>query len=314
MSKQLPLVTVLMPVYNAEQYVGAAIESILTQTYPHFEFLIINDGSKDKSDKIIKSFSDSRIKYLKGSKNKGLDVILNEGFARAEGKYIARMDADDISLPNRLIKQVEFLEQFPEYGMVGSLYADMDSKRKITKIGGLLTDFEDIKMGINFINTFCHGAVMFRKSTLKDHKLAYNSSFKPYEDYELWTRIVNFTKVANLPEVLYLYMNNPAGMFISQNKAMLLGISTLSTKLQNEMSLPVINSKFLKKLYSRSKIYRDSQISLEKSKFISNLTLAYQAYIFGLGKLYIRRGNLKGFLLILLSLYLKPINWIKKLL
>src|SRR5688500_8514963 len=109
-----PLVSVLMPVYNAEAYVSEAIQSILQQTYKNFEFLIINDGSTDNSEKLINTFSDSRIRYIRNSENIKLVATLNKGIDLSVGKYLVRMDADDISLPERLQKQVDFMETHPE--------------------------------------------------------------------------------------------------------------------------------------------------------------------------------------------------------
>ena len=106
-----PLVSVLMAVYNGEKYLLEAIESILNQTYTNFEFLIINDGSTDSTEEIILSYSDQRIRYIKNEQNLKLIASLNKGLDLAKGKYIARMDADDISLPDRLEKQVNFLER-----------------------------------------------------------------------------------------------------------------------------------------------------------------------------------------------------------
>ena len=115
-----PLVTILMPVYNAELYLKRAIESILNQTYKNIEFLIINDGSTDNSLAIIKSYSDKRIVLIENDKNSGLIYSLNIGLKKASGKYIARMDADDISYPTRIQKQCAFMENHNEIGILGT--------------------------------------------------------------------------------------------------------------------------------------------------------------------------------------------------
>ena len=110
-----------MPVYNGEKYLQEAIESILNQTFKDFEFIIINDGSTDKTLEIIKSFTDPRIKLIT-QENRGIIYSLNKGITESRGKYIARMDADDISLPERLEKEYRFLEQNPNYGIVGTTF------------------------------------------------------------------------------------------------------------------------------------------------------------------------------------------------
>ena len=111
-----PLVSILMPVYNSEKYLREAIKSILNQTFTNFELIIINDGSTDNSLKIIKSFKDNRIKIIKNKGNLGLIKTLNKGIDLAQGKYIARMDADDIAMPKRLEKQIAFFNENPDYG------------------------------------------------------------------------------------------------------------------------------------------------------------------------------------------------------
>ena len=116
-----PKVTVLMPVYNCEKYLRESIESILNQTFKDFEFLIINDGSSDKSAEIVESYNDNRINFVQNEKNIGLAASLNRGLDIAKGEYIARMDADDISLPERLEKQVRFMETNPQIGICGQL-------------------------------------------------------------------------------------------------------------------------------------------------------------------------------------------------
>ena len=115
-------VTVLMPVYNGEMYLREAIDSILHQTFTDFEFLIINDGSTDNSETIILSYDDSRIRYEKNDSNLKLIATLNKGIELAKGKYIVRMDADDISIPDRIEKQVAFLEKNPDVGICGSWF------------------------------------------------------------------------------------------------------------------------------------------------------------------------------------------------
>lgn len=111
-----------MPVYNAQEYIREAIDSILNQTFSDFEFIIINDGSTDNSVEIIKNYNDPRIVLVDNTENKGLVSVLNQGLQLAQGEYIARMDADDISLPNRFMEQVNYLDKHPQVGILGAWF------------------------------------------------------------------------------------------------------------------------------------------------------------------------------------------------
>ena len=113
-------ISIIMPAYNAEKYIREAIESILNQTYTDFEFIIINDGSTDKTKEIIKSYSDPRIVYMENEENSGIVVTLNKGLKCAQGEYIARMDSDDISLPDRFEKQIAYMDKHKDVGVLGT--------------------------------------------------------------------------------------------------------------------------------------------------------------------------------------------------
>ncbi len=127
-----PKVTVLMPVYNAEKYLKTAIESILKQTFSDFELLIINDGSTDGSEEIIRSFNDKRIRLFNNEQNLGIIKTLNKGLNLAKGEYIIRMDADDISLPDRLELQVKYMEENPGIGISGTQARIFGDTKKFT--------------------------------------------------------------------------------------------------------------------------------------------------------------------------------------
>jgi glycosyltransferase involved in cell wall biosynthesis len=200
MKKSTPI-SVLMPAYNAEEYIDDAIQSILNQSFRDFEFLIINDGSNDRTEQIILENSDTRIKYHKNDKNLGLIKSLNLGFKIAQGKYIVRMDADDISAPNRLYKQYEFMENNDEVGLLGTWFTSFNETQQKTSKYPLKHD--DICLKQLFKIQLCHGTSMIRKSILTKFQLEFNSKFVHAEDFELFTRISNFTLLANIPEVLY---------------------------------------------------------------------------------------------------------------
>lgn len=308
-----PKVTIIMPVYNGEKYLRDAIDSILGQSFENFEFVIVNDGSKDRSDEIIKQYKDKRIRYIVHTKNTGLDQTLNEEFKKAQGEYIARMDCDDISFPKRIEKQVDFLDAHPDFGMIGTQYINMNHDRVMYEVGAQLFDNEEIKLGIQSMNAFCHGSVMFRTSFIKENNVEYNHKYSPYEDYELWTRIAQMTKVCNLPEVLYAYMNNPAGMYLTQYKEMIEGPKRLGEKLRRTMQLPKLTISYFLDLAKKRKRYDAKFVTIHGKAFESNFLLAYQTFLYKLGRVYISRGNTLGVSLILLSFICSPTNWIKEI-
>lgn len=202
-----PLVSIIMPVYNAEKYLAEAIRSILNQTYRFFEFIIIDDGSTDDSLKILNQFAehDSRFQIIKLESNKGVVHVLNLGLDRAKGKYIARMDADDVSLPNRMAMQVKYLEANPEVGILGARINYMDHMGKLMYVPpSNQTDLEN-RWTLFFGNPFSHPVVMIRKSVIDQHNLRYSSRATHVEDYELWGRLLQISRGANLPEILLYY-------------------------------------------------------------------------------------------------------------
>lgn len=200
-----------MSVYNGEQYLAQAIESILQQTFTDFEFIIINDGSTDRSLQIIQDYIqiDSRI-VLISRENKGLIASLNEGLDLARGKYIARMDADDISLPQRLERQYQVMKQNPEVIVCGSwvnkLIADSstvpNSHIQVTKF---YTNDKAIKAMLIRACCFAHPAVMLCASKLQKYNLAYQTDYLHAEDYALWVRAAKYGEFFNIPEPLLNY-------------------------------------------------------------------------------------------------------------
>lgn len=200
-----PEVSIVMPVYNGEKYLKEAIESLLNQTFHNFELIIINDGSTDKSEEIAKSYHDDRIVYISNSVNLGLSKSFNIGVRAARGEYIARMDADDVSIPERLSTQVLFLANNPEIGIVGSaaLLIDQDG-RKIAKLQRVQNHLEIKWMSLTS-TPLIHPSVMARSRVLKENP--YDESLTNSEDYELWSRLLftTNTKFANLPKPLLYY-------------------------------------------------------------------------------------------------------------
>jgi glycosyltransferase involved in cell wall biosynthesis len=196
-----PKVTVLMSVYNCERYLKKAVDSILNQTFRDFDFLIINDGSSDSTVEILKDYNDPRIKIIDNKKNLGLTRSLNKGLRLAKGEYIARQDADDISLPQRLEKQTEFLSSNPRTAVVGSWTEVIDEYDETKGIWRNITQPHLLKWRLLFSNQFAHCAIMFRKSAVKDIG-GYSVELNSAQDYDLWLRISFSWEVANIPEVL----------------------------------------------------------------------------------------------------------------
>ncbi|MCG8573074.1 MAG: glycosyltransferase [Spirochaetes bacterium] len=212
-----PLISVIMPVFNGETYLKEAINSILQQNYKHFEFLIINDGSTDQSQKIIDQFSDYRMKKIIFPKNKGLIYCLNWGIREAQGKYIARMDCDDISYSDRFESQVSFMEQNPDIGICGSWirFGKTPLKSKLLK---LPLKHEQIKSELFFISPIAHPTVMMRKKTIHYYQLFYQQEYRHIEDYELWIKAINKTQFANYPRALLFYRKHPEQITITKKK------------------------------------------------------------------------------------------------
>lgn len=202
MTENNPLVSIVMAAYNEEKYIREAIESILNQTYPHFEFIIINDGSTDKTEEVILSFQDARIRYVRNEQNLRLIASLNKGLALAEGKYIARMDSDDISLPDRLQIQVDFMEAHPEIGISGAQLIVFGSEN--TTMNYPLAH-EDLQLRLLITSCFPNNLVIFRNKLVKQYHLAFTEGYHHGEDFKFWTQWLQLTEGANLPDYLVKY-------------------------------------------------------------------------------------------------------------
>lgn len=207
-----PAVTVVLPAYNAEAYLRDAIESVLAQTYTHFELLVIDDGSTDTTSTILETFSDCRIRRIVHKQNQGLIATLNEGLREAQGTFIARIDADDVwHATNKLKKQIDFLQKHPEYALVGTNAITIDETGKI--LGKIKVPSSDsaIRRQILIKNPFIHPSVVFTKQAA----LAVGGFARAdthAEDYGLWLRMATTNKVANIPEMLMSYRITQTGI------------------------------------------------------------------------------------------------------
>jgi glycosyltransferase involved in cell wall biosynthesis len=200
-----PYVSVIMAVYNGETYLRDTVSSILNQTFRDFEYIIVNDGSTDNTENILARFTDSRIIVIRNEQNRGLAYSLNKGLAIAQGNYIARIDAGDLAVPDRLEKQVTFLDQHPEIGIVGSYCSLVDEISDIIGIARVPLQDLEIRWISLLTNPFIHPSVMFRRDILCQYHLSYEPTFQASQDYELWTRLLEYTQGANLEDVLTVY-------------------------------------------------------------------------------------------------------------
>lgn len=256
-----PRVTVLMSVYNNEKYLKQAIDSILSQTFTDFEFLIINDGSTDNSENIIRSYSDPRIKLINNDVNLNLANSLNKGLLLAKGEYVVRMDADDISLPNRLERQVKYMDENVDIVLSGSF----------VKIIGSNVEWkyplipEECVSNLLFNSVLAHPSVIIRSKFFIDNNLFYNPNFVRCQDYELWTRVSLVGKIGNISKSLVHYRLKGDAQKNSDSKKQLFSM--------------VIRKNFLNKLgvnFTEQEYNLHQKISLNEKLSIVELIKAIQ--------------------------------------
>jgi len=279
-SSRAPIISVIMSVFNGEEYLRDAIDSVLNQTYDNFEFIIIDDGSSDDSVKIIKSYSDPRIRLITQT-NHGLVYSLNKGAALARGGYVARQDGDDISMPTRLEKELNWMLANHERGLVGTFftYIDMNNKPLKTTICSPLKDL-DLKRSMYINNPFAHGSVMFKKQAFLETN-GYRQEYYKAEDYDLWRRIARKWEVGQVPEILYWYIINPSG--ISQNSG--LEQKNLTDRIIREQYHEVIYDKSYKSV--RDDFYYYKNLGNSFNNIISRqykdqqIQLAFNFFIYG---------------------------------
>lgn len=217
-----PLFTVLMPVYNASKYLDEAIWSVRNQTLANFEFLIINDGSTDNSLSIIKKHAaqDARIKVV-SRPNKGFVNTLNEGIGAASSDIIARVDADDVCLPDRYEHQYNYLQKNPECAIVGCQLRTIDEDGHEMHIDPRPSSDHNLKLFLGYGCALSGPTVMFRRKLIQAAG-GFKIEAWPAEDYECWTRVVRKypkAKFYNIPDVLYLYRENSEGISLTNKRA-----------------------------------------------------------------------------------------------
>lgn len=245
----MPKVSVLMPVYKTnENYLRDAISSILNQTYTDFEFLILDDCPDDSREEIVKSFNDKRIKYIKNDQNLGITPSRNKLIDMAKGEYLAVFDHDDISLSTRFEKQVQYLDEHKDVGVV--------SCKIKTMIGGKIsknpTNDTDIKLALMRVCALTHPAAMIRKAVLIENNIRYEEEFSPAEDYALWCRLIPFTKFHNINEVLFHYRDHAENTSHKQDGKMYNATLAIWSFMKNDN--PALYEEFLLKAKHTTRI------------------------------------------------------------
>tara|TARA_B100000315_G_scaffold257079_1_gene304714 strand:- start:194 stop:1243 length:1050 start_codon:yes stop_codon:yes gene_type:complete len=219
-----------MPVYNGQKFLGAAIESILNQTFTDFEFLIVDDLSTDVSVDIIKTYDDQRIRLYENYKNLGQAETMNRGLKLAKGKYIARMDQDDIAISLRLEKQVGYFKAHPNLGVLGTHVRIVDEARGTNAVRSRpRTNYEN-QWRLLYVTSVMHPSVMFRRGLFLKYG-GYNNEYSPAEDYEYWSRLSQFTEIHQLPDVLMKLRIHEANTSISNR----------SNQLKNTLKIRISN-------------------------------------------------------------------------
>lgn len=231
-----------MPAYNSEKYIGEAIESILNQTFTDFELLVLNDSPDNKElEKIVKEYAkhDKRVKYLKNPKNLGVTKSQNKLLEVCTGEFIAHMDSDDISLPTRFEKQIEYMDKHPECGALGTWYEVFGDKKCTLRFPANVTILK-LLQGC----CICNPTAFIRKSVLDKNNLKYDEKYTYSEDYELWARMAFLTEIHNLEKVLFKYRWHKNNISVEHEKTQ----KELSNKVKQNILNKLTNDKDQQKL------------------------------------------------------------------
>lgn len=315
--KENPLISVILPCYNAMPYLPYSIESILNQTYSNLEIICINDGSTDNTGEVLDNYAmkDSRIQVIHNSSNLKLIATLNKVIDLARGDYIARMDADDVSMPNRIQQQISYLENNPEIDMVSSKYCLIDSKGDIVSDSFLRNHSWKANYFASLLFTpISHAILLSRKSVFKENKYALDVNSLHVEDYELWCRLIQLkgVKIENLNEVLYkirinensvswkfatlqlenfVKINNKYFNLFSKNKANINESKVIANRIDKEVTVNHFRRGiFLIKLLKNQFI---NEVGLKNRKELNEINLIYKTHLLDISIQTFRRGDVK---------------------
>lgn len=215
-------VTVFMPVYNAGKYLGEAIRSILNQTYKDFELLIIDNCSTDNSVPIVESYNDTRIRLVVNNENIGLAGSRNKALEICDSEYIAFLDADDIAMPDRLMKQVQYMDGHKNIAAVGSYAAIIDGYGNGKDMfRPQLLNSNYIRAYMVFNNAVANSSAMVRKSVIDNNNIRYADNCYGVEDYKFWCGLIKYGEIANMGEILLKYRATPGSITAEANSARL---------------------------------------------------------------------------------------------
>ncbi|MDA7926715.1 glycosyltransferase [Verrucomicrobiales bacterium] len=209
------LLSVILPAYNAERHLAEAVRSVLAQSFSDFELIVINDGSSDRTADIIREIDDSRIRLIQHDQNSGLIAVLNEGISLAKGRFIARMDADDICEISRFEEQLAYFEANPNVGVLGTAIKIIDDEGRGGKVFEMPLLPEEIEWALPLFCPVAHPSVMMRADIIREAG-GYSSSAELAEDYELWGRMAKETAIANLSSPLLKLRKHPESVTSSR--------------------------------------------------------------------------------------------------
>jgi glycosyltransferase involved in cell wall biosynthesis len=204
-----PLVSVLLAAHDAERFVGAAVQSVLAQTERDLELVVVDDGSADGTSELLAAVGDPRLVVLHNDERLGLAASLNRALAEASGRYVARLDADDVALPSRLQRQLAAIGSNPALGLVGSAVLELDERDRVGRPHVMPTGAHAVRWHAHFGSPFLHPTVVFDRELLERHELRYDERFGESEDYDLWARLLDVSDGDNLDEPLVLYRVHP---------------------------------------------------------------------------------------------------------
>ena len=265
--------SVIMPTLNTkDEYLKTSIESILNQTHQNFEFIIVADGGND--DKFItKQFKDDRISIIKHEKTKGIAHSLNEAIKQSTGEYIIRMDADDISEPRRIERQVAYMEGHPDIDVSSAFYVKFGNKHKITREA--FTKPDDVKAKLFFMNTIAHPAVIARKSSVIDGGYTYDPSFERAEDYELWDRMVlDGRKISIMKSYVLFYRTHANQVGVAKREQQLAQVERIYERNLKKLGISSKNVNFVAMLGGQEKVSEKKALK----KFVKNVLAANEKY------------------------------------
>ena len=261
MLTKCPEISVVMPVKDGERYLGMAIDSVLAQSFDNFEFIIINDGSSDRTAEIIAAYQDKRIRVISHNTPQGIAASINAGLDQARGKYIARMDADDCCLPKRFELQYQHMERHSHCVALGCSYYLMDENDKLLRKAFVPTSDAELRFMLLYSVPFCHPSLMYRKSVLEKRQLRYCSASGYAEDYEFLVRLSQFGALACTREYLFHYRTHAGGVSKEKRDILVKNFATLA--------IPHIKSVLSNQCFSEVQLARFVETSASKKPFTS---------------------------------------------